>query len=198
MTEGPRADNARKSKKILPILAVLALAGAAGAAQSPTLSIELGAAHFMPKDPAFKEIYGGGLAPGIGIAVPLLGGLQAWAGAEIFRKRGEIIFTGEPSTLRIVPAYGGLRYQVTGRIFRPYAGLAMTYHMFKEESAWAVVRGKGFGVLGQAGCVLNLSRAFGLDVHGRFTACRGKPDLPEAVTAEIGGWEFGAGLVIRL
>lgn len=200
MTEMRRfrgAGSRRITERILPVLVILALAGAAVAAEDPSLSIDLGTAYFWPRDDVFKEIYGGGPAFGIGLAVPLVDGLQAWAGAAIFQKRGQIIFTGETTTLRTVPVFGGLRYQLAGRVLRPYAGLAMTYHRFKEESAWGVVRGKGFGVLGQAGCEFSFGRAFGLDVHGRFTACRGKPDIPEAVAAEIGGFEFGAGLVFR-
>jgi hypothetical protein len=176
----------------------LGLTGVAEAAEGPAVSINVGAAYFWPKDEIFNEVYGGGPGLGAEIGIPVVKRLQAWAGAGRFKKTGAVTFTEEPTTLRIVPVFVGLKYQLPGKVFRPYAGVALAYCMFKENSDLGIVRGNGVGFLGQAGGIITISPSLGLDVHGRFTACRGKPDLPVAVPAEIGGYEFGVGLVIRL
>ena len=178
-------------------LLALMLAGVAEAAEDKAVSIKLGAAYFWPKDDIFREVYGGGPRLGIGIEIPIVGGFRGWAGAEMFRKGGDVTFTGQATTLRIVPVFGGLDYRLPGKVIQPYAGVALAYFMFKEESGLGIVRGKNLGFLGQAGAVLKIGPSLGLDVHARVTACRAKPDLAEAVPAEIGGYELGGGLVIR-
>jgi len=192
-----RSRGVRIRRLVRLALLALMLAGAAEAAESKAISINLGAAYFWPKDDIFREVYGGGPRFGVGIEIPIVGGFRAWAGAEMFRKGGEVTFTGQATTLQIVPVFGGVDYRLPGKVIQPYAGLALAYFMFKEESELGTVRGKDLGFLGQAGAVFQIGPSLGLDVYARVTACRAKPDLPEAVPAEIGGYELGAGLVIR-
>jgi hypothetical protein len=183
-----------------PIIAVLILVPAMGAmaAQAAETSITLKAGYFAPSDSVFRDVYGGGPAFGLELAVPIAGVLRAWAGAEYFSKRGLTTESEETTKMSVVPLFAGLRLQFGGKSVRPYLGAAAAYFLFKEDNPLGTASENGLGILGQAGLLIGLGKSFGLDVHGGYRACTlTAGDEEDPITASLGGLSAGLGLVIR-
>ncbi|MCK7490714.1 MAG: outer membrane beta-barrel protein [Comamonadaceae bacterium] len=179
-------------------VAVLFLALTATVAQAAETSITLKGGYFAPSDAVFRDVYGGGLTYGVELAVPIAGVLRAWAGAEIFSKRGLTTESEETTKVTVVPLFAGLRCQFGGKSVRPYLGAAAAYFPFKENNPLGTASESGLGVLGQAGLIIGLGKSFGLDVHGGYRACTlTAGDEEDPIEASLGGLSAGLGLVIR-
>lgn len=180
------------------LILVLVLATGATAARAGETSITLKAAYFAPSEALFRDVYGGGPAFGVELAVPIAGVLRAWAGAEIFSKSGLTTESDETTKMSVVPLFAGLRLQFGGKSVRPYLGAAAAFFLFKEENPLGTASEGGLGVLGQAGLLIGLGKSFGLDVHGGYRACTlTAGDEEDPIEASLGGLAAGLGLVIR-
>ncbi len=188
----------RKMPKAMAVVLSLVLALGATTARAAETSLTIKAGYFAPSDAVFREVYGGGPAFGVELAVPITGVFRAWAGAEIFSKRGLTTESEETTKMSVVPLFAGLRLQFGGKSVRPYIGAAAAYFLFKEENPLGTASEGGLGVLGQAGLLIGLGKSFGLDVHGGYRACTlTAGDEEDPITASLGGLSAGLGLVIR-
>lgn len=177
--------------------AVVALAFSAGTAGAAGTIVTLKGGYFSPSDAIFRDVYGGGPAFGLEIAVPVAGVLHAWAGAELFSKSGLTTESEEATKVRIVPLYAGLRCQFSGKKVRPYVGAAAGYFLISEKNPLGTASDGGIGWLGQAGLLVGLGPSFGLDVHAGYRACTVTTDGDDPVEAKLGGLSAGLGLSYR-
>lgn len=178
-------------KRTRTAAAVLLLLAAGGSAAAQEFVISATGGWFQPRDKDFREIYGGGPVFGLQAYLTVTGGLGIWAGVDYYSKSGEITFTGERTEIRLIPIYAGLRYQIGSGAFRPYIAGGPAYVRFREETPLGSVEDGAFGVIGQAGLVVQVLRFLHLDFHGRFSAASAKPvELEE----EIGGLTGAVGL----
>ena len=175
----------------------LLLAGMTTASWGAGVSLTFKAGLFFPSDSVFREVYKNGTVFGGELAVPVAGGLHIWAGAEYFGKSGRLSLSEEPTKVRIVPVYLGLRCHFGKSAVRPYLGAAAAYFLFKEENPLGSVSESGLGLLGQAGLLAKIGGPVWLDLFGNFRACTLRTDDPDPVEAKIGGFSGGAGLVFR-
>lgn len=177
---------------------LLALAMTAAWALAAETSLTLKGGYFAPSDAVFRDVYGGGPAFGLDIAVPVAGPLRAWAGVELFSKRGLTTESEEATKMTITPLFAGLRLQFGRKGVRPYLGAAAALFMFKESNALGTASESGLGALGQAGLVFLMGRSFGLDVHASYRACTlTAGDAEDPLEARIGGLSAGLGLALR-
>jgi hypothetical protein len=185
----------KKPLKFIAVLSALALyAGPAGAAGT---SVTLRGGYFSPSDEIFRDVYGGGPAFGLEIAVPVAGVLHAWAGAELFSKKGLTTESEEATEVRIVPLYAGLRCQFSGKKVRPYVGAAAGYFLISEKNPLGTASDGGIGFLGQAGLLVGLGPSLALDVHAGYRACTVTTEGDDPVEAKLGGLSAGLGLAYR-
>jgi hypothetical protein len=177
---------------------LLALTLTAAPARPAETSLTLKGGFFAPSDAVFRDVYGGGPAFGLDIAVPVSGPLRAWAGVELFSKRGLTTESEEATKVTITPLFAGLRLQFGRKGVRPYLGAAAAYFLFKESNALGTASESGLGALGQAGLVFVVGRSFGLDVHAGYRACTlTAGDAEDPLEAKIGGLSAGLGLALR-
>lgn len=103
-------------RKVLIVLSILFFAAVCMCAASVT--IEVRGSYFNPTEQAFKDIYGGGLMYGGEISLGIWKNLDVWIGGDYFSQNGELTFTGEETSLQIVPLGGGAQIQVINRCFK--------------------------------------------------------------------------------
>lgn len=175
-------------------MVLLSLAGPAAAAAA-TLEARVG--YFFPASEDFRDIYKGGLSFGADLTVPVWKSLCAWAGLDYFNKTGELTYTQEPTTLRVLPLFAGLKLQPSSGNVRPYAAAAAGYFLFKESSAIGTASGQELGLLAQAGLLVKIKGRTFIDFHGRYTSCVHTVTDPEAFSVQLGGFQGGIGLALR-
>jgi len=176
-------------------LALIALAGGAfGAGFTATLK----GGYFAPSDKVFRDVYSGGPVFGLDLAVPVGGAFRIWAGADFFGKNGHLTLTEDPTKVRIIPVFLGLRgeFEQTKRL-RPYIGAAVAYFLFHESNLLGTVNDGGLGFLGQAGLMWKLGGAVWLDLHAGYRACTLKSEGEDPVKAALGGLSGGLGFAFR-
>jgi hypothetical protein len=177
--------------------AALALMALAGAAFGAVVTATLKGGYFAPSGQAFRDVYSGGPVFGVDLAVPVGGVFKIWAGADLFGKNGHLTVTGDPTKVRIIPVYLGLRGEFGKTSLRPYVGAAAAYFLFHESNLLGTVDDGGLGVLGQAGLLWKLGGAVWLDLHAGYRACTLKSEGEDPVEAALGGLCGGIGFAFR-
>ena len=181
----------------MAVLFLLALAGIAGASPGDGTSVTLKAGLLFPSDALFREIYSGGPSFGAEVAVPLVGVLRFWAGAELYSKTGLLTVSEEKTKVRIVPLFAGLRAQFGKKGARPYIGAAAAYFLFHEENPLGTTNDGGLGLLAQAGVMARLGGALWLDIFAGYRACTLRADGDEPLEAKLDSFSAGVGLAYR-
>jgi hypothetical protein len=181
--------------RVFPVLLVLMLAGTGWVSAA---QIEARAGFFLPASKDFREIYKNGLTFGVDITLPLSKSLCAWAGLDYFGREGKLSYTQEPTTLRITPLFVGIKLQGVQRLVNPYAAVAAGYFLYKETNAIGTASGGEFGVLAQTGLLIKLKGRVFLDIHGRYSSSRYNSGGTDPFTADLGGFQGGLGLAVRI
>jgi len=173
------------------VIIMLFLAGMARAG----ITFEVKRANFSPTEQAFKDIYGGGATTGGEISIGILGGIHLWVGGSFFTQTGELTFTGEETTVKIMPIGGGVKYFYSlFKFVSLYAGAGVNYYSYKEENPIGTATKGGIGFLGTAGIMLKVFKGLFIDAFGTYSSCKMQPADYEI---NIGGIEAGVGLGYR-
>ncbi len=175
-------------KAFVLTLIVLMCSAAASAATSFGLRI----AYFSPLDSDFRSIYGGGVMFGGDALFSLSRSLDLWLDIRYFGKTGSLSYTMEETKLTLVPIGVGLRYRILPGKVVPYVGAGARYVLYWEKNILGEVRAGGVGFVGKAGLAIALSDHFWLDIQTAYSYCKMQPADFEF---NVGGFEFGAGLV---
>jgi len=179
-------------KKIV-ILALMVLL--ASVEVSASVSIGIHGQYFSPADADFKSIYGGGLMGGGEISLAIAKSLDLWLDGAYFAKAGNLSYTGESTELTLIPIGVGLKYRVLSGKISPYVGAGAKYFVYRERNSLGEVTAGGFGFVGKIGLAISVSNHFGFDILAGYSSCKMKPADFEF---NVGGLEFGAGLIISL
>jgi len=184
-----------KARVAAAVLALMALTGGAfGAGVTATLK----GGYFAPSDEVFRDVYSGGPVFGFDLAVPVGGALSVWAGADLLSKNGNLTLTEDPTKVRIIPVFLGLRGEFGKTRLRPYIGAAAAYFLFHESNLLGTVNDGGLGFLGQAGLMWNLGGPVWLDLHAGYRACTLKSGSgDDMIEAKLGGLSGGLGIAFR-
>lgn len=184
MRKGPVAGT-------IAVLLLLAVP-AAGAAR---VSTRLSASFFLPADPVFRDVYGGGGAFGAELAVTVGPNLEVWAGGTSFAKDGALTFTGEEARIRLTSLLAGVRYRFGRGTLTPYAGAALGAVFYRESSPIGEARGEDFALGIQTGVEWLIGPRFFVDARVSYVSCRVDPD---GLKAQLGGLSAGIGVGLRL
>jgi outer membrane protein W len=115
-----------------------------------------------------------------------------------FKSINKTTYTGEKTTLIMLPANVFLRFDVGQGFFIPYAGVGYTFMSFREESPDYLgnTEGSGGNFALEAGLELKFNRHVYLDLGARFDKIKFKPDNPALAEVDLGGAQAGVSLLI--
>ena len=184
-------------RTLTALIVLLSLFGPAAAADRTGTSITLKASYFFPSDSVFREVYSTGPFFGADVAVPVAGPLRVWAGAELFAQTGQLSITEEPTKVRILPLFAGLRLEFDRSKIRPYLGVAAAYFFLHEENPLGTASEGGIGLVSQAGVQTRLSEALRVDIFAGYRACTVRTQGDDPVSADLGGFSAGLGLTFH-
>jgi len=147
--------------------------------------------YFSPTEEIFKTVYSDGLNYGGEITVSLWKGISIYFGASVFSKKGEMTPLGEETTINIIPIELGVVYKFSKTKINPYIGAGLGYYSLSEESFLGKVTANNIGYFGQLGVVINLIKAFVIDINAKYNLCDVK--IGE-IKNNIGGIRIGMGI----
>ncbi len=157
------------------------------------ISVEVKGSYFLPSEKAFRDIYGGGISYGAETGIDVLGRLSVWIGGDYYRGKGDLTFTGEETTIEIMPLSAGIRYAFSNSPIRPYAGVGVGYFQYKESNPIGKIDEGNLGLVAKLGLMARIAGMFFADLQAEYTQCSVKPaDLK----ADLGGIRAGIGLGI--
>jgi hypothetical protein len=156
------------------------------------------AGYFQPKDASFKKIYGeGDVLYGARLGVHVWNGFHLWISGSQYQSISKTTFTGDKTTLTLLPISFFLRYNLGRGFFIPYAGVGYTFLSFKEESDFVGGRfeGDGNNIAFEAGIELKVNRHFFFDFGARFDQIKFKPENSDT-EIDLGGLQAGISMLI--
>jgi len=172
-------------------LALLLAILAPGRAWASGLAVGVNGFYFRPTGQAFEQVYGSGSGIGAEAFIRLWKNLDLWIGADYFEKKGELTFTREKTTVRILPLKAGLRLRLPAGRLTFHAGAALGYFFFEEKNPIGEAEEAKMGFLGKAGCSVRIVKGLYVDGWFRYTHCSIRPF---EVEADIGGMSLGLGI----
>ncbi|HVP90500.1 MAG TPA: hypothetical protein VMS75_04710 [Terriglobales bacterium] len=185
-------------KALLRAVVAAALAASLFAAAASAVEVEARAGYFIPSSRDVRAVYPNGVPFGADISVPLLDVISVWGGIDIFRKTGKLTYTEEPTMLRVMPVFLGLKLGSVrrSRAVRPYAAAAAGYFSYKETNVIGTASGRRLGLVAQAGLLVRLKGRVSLDFHARYTMVKAAGQGADAVATELGGFQGGLGIAV--
>jgi hypothetical protein len=163
-----------------------------------SLSVGAGMRNFSEE--LYKDVYGkSGISFNVDFGVKIWKYLEVFLHTDYFSKDGELTFTKEKTTLKIIPIELGVRYLIMvnkeckPKLF-PYLGGGGGYYMYKEENNIGTVDEKKFGFFLEGGFRFYFIKNFFLDakIKNVFLKVEGS----EAEKIELGGLSFMGGIGI--
>jgi len=162
--------------------------------EAASIRAELKGSYFNPSDRAFKDIYGRGATYGAEAGLKLGRFIGLWVAAESFAKKGQMTFTQEETTLKIMPLAAGLSGEFPLGPISPYVKLGLGYFHYEENNVLGTVKKSNVGYLGQVGLIARIIGPLFLDLFGSYSVCQVKPLELEA---DLGGFKAGLGLGLQ-
>ncbi len=144
----------------------------------------------------FTSIYGkGDVIYGGRLGVHVWQGFYFWLSASQFKVISKTTYTGDKTTLTLLPINVSLRYGLRLGFFVPYAGAGFTFLSFKEESVIGNTKGSGSSASLEAGFELKMNHNFSFDLGIRY----GKINVKRknsSETIDLGGLQGGVAMLI--
>jgi len=165
-----------------------------GEIRAATIRVEIKGAYFQPSDEAFRDIYGQGQTFGAELGFKFNKFMGLWLSVDSFSKKGQMTFTQEETTLKIMPISAGLSLEVALSFISPYAHLGVGYFHYEESNILGQVKKNNFGYAGQIGLLIKAVGPLYLDLFGQYSSCKVKPLELEA---NLGGLKAGLGLGLQ-
>ena len=163
-----------------------------GINHAANVRFEAGLQYFTPSEQAFRTIYGSGVIAGIKIGIGIWQNFELGLTGSTFSKKGELTYTQEETTLKIMPVGIVIRYvHPAWAGVDVYGGFGINYFSFKEENAIGKVHTSKIGYVGTIGTYVKVIDGLFLDLYLDYSTCHIKP---EDLKVNIGGFGAGAGI----
>ncbi len=138
----------------------------------------------------FAQIYGNNnISLGLDVALCLHKIFEIFIHSDFLSAEGKTSFTGDKTSLTILPLELGLRFKLKRGIFFPYLGGGAGYYFFNEESTFAseayTSQVNGFGFFGESGVRVRIIKKWHLDLKVRYTSFKLKPIELEETNGQI-------------
>lgn len=176
-------------KKI--VVAILALAFIGGIGYGADFSVELKTNWLAPKDAAFGDVYGGGMALGAAAVLTLADRWELSLEMNRISREGELTYTKEPTKMSVFSLGADLKYLLPLKGVTLYAGPGIYSNSFKENNRLGEVKKSGIGFKLKAGVLVTLAHRFRLNLFAGYSFCEMTPGQFEIA---IGGFEAGLGI----
>ncbi len=174
----------------------LSLAAPAWATVGRQGTIEFFLGRYNISEPRFKDIYPtGGTMPGLVLSSTIIGNVDLYLEVKEMNKVGKLTFSGDKTTLILVPLSLGLRYVQPLGFIQPYLGVGLDTYLFYETNPIGTVFNyvHGSHILGGAYIQFHKSVPILLNFRLKYTSA----DVTINDTQiKLGGLEYGAGLVL--
>ncbi|HDP95283.1 MAG TPA: hypothetical protein ENN40_07980 [Candidatus Aminicenantes bacterium] len=174
-------------------------------------SLALGAGMRSINEDIAESLYGkNNLVYSLDLAYSAADFVDIFIHTDFFKVNGETTFTGESTSLSIVPIEAGMRLRLSGHRLEPNLGFGAGYYMIKDEIDIAgetfTFKKNQVGFFIDGGLRLYVTRTLFVFAQGRFTFLKVKPEdstdedetgiiyYPER---DLGGFLVSAGLGIR-
>lgn len=148
----------------------------------------------------FKDVYGsGGISFNVDFGVKIWKSIEVFLHTDYFSIDGELTYTLEETTLRIIPIEVGARYLLSvnkkckPRLFI-YLGGGGGYYMYKEENIIGTIDEKEFGFFAEGGFRFYFMKAFFLDAKIKNVFL--KVEDSEGNKIKLGGLSYMGGIGI--
>lgn len=162
-----------------------------GASHASKFLIEIKGSYFSPTEKAFQDIYGGGMTFGGEVSIGIWKKLQFWLGGNYYSGAGELTYTGEKTSLQIIPIGGGLKYEFSTGTLRFYGGIGVNLYNYRETNILGEAKESSLGYIGKIGVYIQLTKGLLIDIYSEYTYCK---MTPADFTINIGGITAGLGL----
>lgn len=149
---------------------------------------------FIPSEQAFKDIYGNGMMYGAEISFKILNRLDAWVDGSYLTRKGELTFTKEETSLKIIPLCLGLKYFLSSRAIKFYMGIGAGYFIFEESNPIGNVNTGKIGFKGKIGILISITKSMFINIFSDYTFCK---IHPADFNIDIGGLDSGLGIGIE-
>jgi opacity protein-like surface antigen len=160
-------------KLILSLFVILLISGMINAKIS---YLELRTNYFNPSNSDFKDIYGGGIQYGLELGFDIRESFTVWIGGSFFKKKGELTYTKEETTLKILtPVEIGIRFKLSKRMIVPYIGAGLSFNNIKETNPIGPASDNKLGYSVQVGILVKLIKRFSLDLRINASYCKVNP-----------------------
>ncbi len=145
-------------------------------------SFSVGAGMRNFSESLYKDVYGdSGMSYNLDLGVKVGKSLEAFLHTDYFKKDGELTYTKEKTTMKIIPVELGARYliklnkQCKPKLF-PYLGAGAGYYMVKEENPISTFDKKSFGFFIEGGLRFYLVGSFFIDAKIKDVFLKAKND----------------------
>ena len=175
-------------------LALLASGLTRGTERQGTLEFYVG--QYNIREPLFKTVYEpGGSIQGLILSSTLVFNLDFYLELKALYLKGELTYSKEPTKLLIAPISLGLRYVLPLGFVQPYAGAGVDFYLFYESNAIGSLFNYVRGYHGLGGVYVRFAKGFPILLNFKFKLTKATFEINER-QIELGGPEYGAGLVI--
>ena len=162
--------------------------------QASYLYIGLSGGLFYPSEEVFREIYSSGAQFGGELVYTFWYNYGLFLRGSYFQRDGQLSFTKDKTTVKILPLIIGFRYHVTGRRVSGFLDLGLGLFHFDEKNplGQATVNKLGYAI--SSGLNIFIYQGFYLGGRLDYTYCQVKPF---ELAAQIGGLNLGLNIGYR-
>lgn len=174
----------------------LGLAAPAWATVGRQGTVEFSIGGYNISDARFKEIYPtGGTLPALSLTSTIYWNFDLYLEVTELNKTGKLTFTGEKTTLVLIPVSLGLRYVQPLGIVQPYLGFGFDVYLFYETNPIEKVFNYVHGTHVMGGTYIRFAPSVPvlLDLKIKYTSA---DYTNNDVTVKLGGLGYTAGLAI--
>jgi hypothetical protein len=163
-------------------------------------SLSVGAGMRVVADDLFKDVYGtSGISINVDFGVKVMKSLEVFLHTDYFTIDGELTYTGEDTTLTIIPAELGARYLIPinkeckTKLF-PYFGVGVGYYMVKEENVIDTFEQNKVGFFAEGGLRFYFAGSIFADLKLKNVFLKVENDQGDSVEAGGLAYMFGVGI----
>lgn len=159
-------------------------------------TVEFFLGRYNISEPRFKNIYPvGGTMPGLVLTSTLIWNVDLYLEVKEMNKVGKLTFSGDKTTLILVPLSLGLRYVQPLGFVQPYLGAGFDIYLFYETNPIGTVFSYVHGTHVLGGTYIQFHKSVPVLLNFRLKYTSANVTINE-IEVKLGGLEYGAGLVL--
>jgi hypothetical protein len=193
--------NMRKAAFILTILMLIVPSLAADEpCQLRKVSLTLGAGIKSLTDDLFKEVYDtNNITYSLDVGVIIIDTLELFLHSDYFKINGQLTYTKEKTTLKIIPLEIGARYLIKMTrscklMIFPYIGAGSGLYLIEENNPIGTFEKNKFGFFAEGGIRFYIGNRFFIDSKIKYIYLNVPSDIGENI--QMGGLSYTGGIGI--